>query len=71
MKQEVRTKEAQCKEKEQFYDSVLQSNHDHEELIKHTERTGIRVRAEFQESEKLLNQFVSDVSIILQTTFYS
>jgi len=63
VRQEGREKEAQVKEKEQFYETEVSNNKEVEKKIEMTDRMYAKLKQELQDAEKLRDTFNSEVSI--------
>ena len=63
MKAEVRKREENIKEKQQFLDNEIENNSEQEKKISIAERTAARIRSDYQEAETQRIQFQDEVNI--------
>lgn len=61
VKDEVRQREDTIKEKQQFLDSVIETNREQEKKISLAERSAAKMRLDHQEAEAQMDQFRSEV----------
>lgn len=70
LRSDTRNKEAQLKEKEQFYENEISNNKEFEKKISLTERAVVKVKQEYQDLEKERDRFYNEVfSVYLVSIF--
>jgi hypothetical protein len=61
LRSDTRNKEAQLKEREQFYDNEVANNKEFEKKIALSERTVVKLKQDYQDLDKERDRFHSEV----------